>query len=677
MFGLLCVVVLAWNSRLSAPVIAQASPPVVKITVNASDPGREIPSTLFGLFFEEINHAGAGGLWAELVQNRGFEAGGQNTPSLLDPWYKVGTHAQVILGTERCSPLDRNPVALKVEVLCNKEDNHNQCPKGGVGAANPGFWGMNILEGSKYRIELWLRSVDSFNLSVAFASAGGALLAQEYVSVDSGNWSKHSVELTATSTDHYARLLLTSDTSGVFWVDQVSAMPTDTFKGHGFRKELAEMISDLKPGFLRFPGGCYVEGSRLTNAFRWRDSVGPADNRPGHFGDVWNYWTDDGFGFYEGLQLAEDLEAAPIWVFNNGISHQQSVPTEVIGPFVQDVLDGIEFARGPANSTWGAVRAQMGHPEPFHLHHVAIGNEDCWKPYYRGNYMEFYKAIKLMYPDIQIISNCDGSRAPLDHPADLYDFHIYTNAHNLFAMRHQFDHTPRYGPKAFVSEYAVTGTDSGRGSLLAALAEGAFLIGIELNSDVVHMASYAPLFVNDNDRRWNPDAIVFNSWQQYGTPSYWVQLFFKNSNGGHLVPSTVQADSSTSLASLVTSAVRTRNSSCGLDCLTVKAVNFGSSALNLDVSILGISSNNIDIEKSYVTLLTSSVLMDENSFTNPKKVTPQVIKLTNAGPNMELSLPAFSIVALELGLAPEKSTLMRSGAEIVQTVSVGEAAEFS
>ncbi|KAG0576183.1 hypothetical protein M758_5G063200 [Ceratodon purpureus] len=621
--GLLCILGLASRNFTVVPALAQLPAPTVILRANASHPGRQMPETLFGLFFEEINHAGSGGLWAELVQNRGFEAGGANTPSIFDPWYKVGTEAQVIIGTDRSSPFDRNPVALKVEVLC--DDDHkglNFCPKGGVGAANPGFWGMNILAGSKYRVEFWLRSTYSFNLSIAFTSRDGKVLAREYLSVDAdanGGWSKQSVVLKAKSTDHYARLSLTSSTKGVFWLDQVSAMPTDTFKGHGFRKELAMMLSDLKPGFLRFPGGCYVEGTRLTNAFRWRDSVGPYENRPGHYGDVWNYWSDDGFGYYEGLQLAEDLGAAPIWVFNNGISHWESVPTEAIGPWVQDVLDGIEFARGPANSTWGAVRAKMGHPEPFRLHHVAIGNEDCWKPFYRGNYMEFYKAIKLMYPDIQMISNCDGSSVPLDHPADYYDFHVYTDPNNLFAMRHQFDFTSRSGPKAFVSEYAVT-VNSGHGNLVAALAEGAFLIGIELNSDAVHMASYAPLFVNDNDRRWNPDAIVFNSWQEYGTPSYWVQLFFKNSNGAHLVPSTIQADSSTSLASLITSVVRKHKSSNGLDYLIVKAVNFGDCALNLELEVSGISANDVVAAESYITLMTSEALMDENSFTNPLKV---------------------------------------------------------
>lgn len=620
-------------------------------------------------FFEEINHAGSGGLWAELVQNRGFEAGGQDTPSIFEPWYKIGSDAQVIIGTERSSPFNRNPVALKITVLCdNGDENNNKCPKGGVGTANPGFWGMNIIAGSKYQVEFWLRSSNTFNLSVAFISANGAVLTLEIVSVDgksNRDWSKQSIVLTAKSTDHYARLSLTTGTKGEYWIDQVSAMPTDTFKGHGFRKELATMIADLKPGFLRFPGGCYVEGVRLANAFRWRDSVGDYENRPGHYGDVWNYWSDDGFGYFEGLQLAEDIGAAPIWVFNNGISHWESVPTAEIGPWVQDVLEGIEFARGPVNSTWGAVRAQMGHPDPFPLLYVAVGNEDCEKPYYRGNYMEFYKAIKLMYPDIELISNCDGSRGPLDHPADLYDYHIYTTANNLFSMRHSFDRTSRVGPKAFVSEYAVVGADSGTGSLLASLAEGAFLIGLELNSDIVEMASYAPLFVNANDRRWNPDAIVFNSWQQYGTPSYWVQHFFKNSNGADLLPSTVKADSSTSLAMLVTSAVRAHNTSSGSDYLIVKAVNYGSNPLNLNLEVSGVSANRFNATESYIMLLTSAGLMDENSFTNPAKVTPQVTKATNAGPSMEVALPAYSILALQLGL----NTINRSAEEVVQITS--------
>uniref|UniRef100_M4CYX6 non-reducing end alpha-L-arabinofuranosidase n=1 Tax=Brassica campestris TaxID=3711 RepID=M4CYX6_BRACM len=210
-----------------------------------------------------------------------------------------------------------------------------------------------------------------------------------------------------------------------------------------------------------------------------------------------------------------------------------------------EALDGIEFARGDANSTWGSVRAAMGHPKPFGLKYVAVGNEECGKKYYKGNYLEFYNAIKKAYPDIKIISNCDGSSQPLDHPADYYDFHVYAPAKDLFSMSHKFNNTSRDGPKAFVSEYAAKSeTDANKGNLLAALGEAGFLLGLEKNSDVVGMVSYAPLFVNTNDRRWLPDAIVFNSSHLYGTPSYWVQQFFTESSGATLLSSTMEGNSS-------------------------------------------------------------------------------------------------------------------------------------
>ncbi|KAF8364762.1 hypothetical protein HHK36_033264 [Tetracentron sinense] len=527
------------------------------LLVNASEAsGRPIPETLFGLFFEEINHAGAGGIWAELVNNRGFEAGGPNTPSNINPWSVIGDQSSVIISTDRTSCFNRNKVALRMEVLCDTEGT-NICPAGGVGIYNPGYWGMNIEQGKTYKVVLYVKSLELINVTVSLASSNGSqtLSSSNIIaaSSDVSNWTKVEVLLESKATDHNSRLQLTTTRKGVIWFDQVSAMPLDTYKGHGFRKELVEMLVSLKPRFIRFPGGCFVEGEWLRNAFRWRETIGPWEERPGHFGDVWMYWTDDGLGYFEFLQLSEDLDALPIWVFNNGISHNDQVDTASVLPFVQEILDSIEFARGDPDSTWGSVRAAMGHPEPFDLRYVAIGNEDCSKKNYRGNYLKFYYAIKGAYPDINIISNCDGSSRKLDHPADLYDFHIYTSANNMFSMAHQFDHTPRTGPKAFVSEYAVTGKDAVTGSFLAALAEAGFLIGLERNSDVVEMASYAPLFVNANDRRWNPDAIVFNSWQQYGTPSYWVQQFFAESSGATILNATLHENSPTSLfASAIT-----------------------------------------------------------------------------------------------------------------------------
>ncbi|EHA8590815.1 alpha-L-arabinofuranosidase 1 [Cocos nucifera] len=652
--------------------------------------GQKIPDTLFGIFFEEINHAGAGGLWAELVSNRGFEAGGPNTPSNIDPWSIIGNESFISVSTDRTSCFERNKVALRMEVLCDSKGSI-VCPQNGVGIYNPGYWGMNIEQGKIYKVILHVRSSESVTISVSLTSSDGlqklASTNRLAAASDVSNWTKMEFLLQSEGTNSNSRLQLTTNKKGVIWFDQVSVMPLETYKGHGFRKELASMLEELKPRYMRFPGGCFVEGEWLRNAFRWRATIGSWEERPGHFGDVWMYWTDDGLGYFEFLQLAEDLGAFPIWVINNGISHNDEVDTTVISPFVQEILDGIEFARGSPDSTWGSARAAMGHPEPFQLNYVAIGNEDCGKKFYQGNYLKFYYAIKAAYPDINIISNCDGSSRQLDHPADLYDFHVYTSASNLFSMNTQFDHTSRTGPnvnkdsfvdnpfmmqfQVFVSEYAVTGSDAGTGSLLAALAEAGFLIGLERNSDVVQMASYAPLFVNANDRCWNPDAIVFNSWQQYGTPSYWVQHFFKESSGATLHPTTIQANASNSL---VASAITWQSSVDNSDYLKIKFVNFGTDIMNgkvpnqnffvqivnfgndivnLKISVAGLQ-NAVNSVGSTMTVLTSSNLKDENSFEEPNKVVPIRTSLPNAGTQMDVVISPYSVTSFDLSLAQEE-----------------------
>ncbi|GKV32694.1 hypothetical protein SLEP1_g41281 [Rubroshorea leprosula] len=622
--------------------------PAAQLFVDASTgSSRPIPDTLFGIFFEEINHAGAGGLWAELVSNRGFEAGGPNVPSNINPWAIIGNETSLIVSTDRSSCFDRNKVALRMEVLCDSQDT-NICPSEGVGIYNPGFWGMNIEQGKSYKVVFYVRSTDAINIDVSLTGSNGLqLLASANIvapASDVSDWTRMEVLLEAKGTNHNSRLQLTTTQKGVIWFDQVSAMPMDTYKGHGFRNELFQMLADIKPRFIRFPGGCFVEGEWLRNAFRWKETIGPWEERPGHFGDVWMYWTDDGFGHFEFLQLAEDLNALPVWVFNNGIGHQDQVDTASVLPFVQEALDGIEFARGDPSSKWGSVRAEMGHPEPFNLKYVAVGNEDCGKKNYRGNYLKFYDAIKRTYPDIQIISNCDGSSRLLDHPADFYDFHVYTSASNLFSMAHQFDRTSRIGPKAFVSEYAVTGKDAGTGSLYAALAEAAFLIGLEKNSDIVQMASYAPLFVHANDRRWNPDAIVFNSSHAYGTPSYWVQRFFAESSGATLLNSTLKTNSS---KSLIASAI-TWQSEDSETYLRIKFVNLGNSSVYLSIIVNGLDSNS-KLIGSTKTVLTSTNLMDENSFMQPGKVAPnQTDLLIGALNKINVVVQPFSLTSFDL-----------------------------
>lgn len=654
MLGLVCALHQIFFVGSTAAQTAQLS-------VDASSQNTQmIPENMFGIFFEELNHAGAGGLWAELVNNRGFEAGGLNTPSNIDPWLIIGDESSIIVATDRSSCFPTNPIALRMEVLCQSSGT-NVCPAGGVGIYNPGFWGMNIEETKVYKVSMYIRSSDSVDLTVSLTSSDGLqnLAAHTIIadSVDFQEWTKVEFDLQSSESSSNSRLQITTSKSGIVWFDQVSLMPSDTYMGHGYRKDLSSMLANLKPKFLKFPGGNYVMGNYLLNAFRWSETVGPWEERPGHFNDVWGYWTDDGLGLFEFLQLAEDIGASPVWVVNDGTSRNEQIPPATIAAFVKDVVDGIEFARGDPGTSWGSVRATMGHPEPFQLNYISMGNQECSMHYYKENYRKFYSAIKASYPDIKIISSCDRSTVSTNQPADLYDVHVYTSSGDMFSKSSMFDSTPRGGPKAIVSEYAVTGNDAGRGTLVAALAEAAFLIGLERNSDVVEMASCAPLFVNDNDRRWSPDAIVFNSWQHYGCPNYWMLHFFKDSSGAALHPSTIQVSN---YNQLVASSITWQNPKDGDTYLKIKVLNFGDKAIDLGISITGLE-NDIQTFGSIKTVLTSGSLRDENSFQQPDKVVPVESPITNAREQMSLVLDPYSLTAIDLLLDP--STKMHSPVE--------------
>lgn len=619
------------------------------LSVDASST-RPIPKTFFGIFFEEINHAGAGGLWAELVSNTGFEAGGHHTPSMITPWEIIGDKTVISVTTELSSCLKNNPVALRVDVHCSP----TTCPPGGVGVYNPGYWGMNIEEGKTYKVVFFMRSSGPLDAILSFFNADGTdVLAFAHITAEAEkvkNWTKMEVRLQATGSNPKSRLQFTTNQEGTIWLDQVSAMPTDTYKGHGFRTDLMEMLLNLKPRFLRFPGGCYVEGNWLSNAFRWKETVGPWEERPGHLGDVWNYWSDDGLGYLEYLQLAEDLGAEPVWVINSGEGLADEVDTALIAPFVQEMLDSIEFARGSNDSKWGSLRARLGHPAPFNLKYVAIGNENCGRKTYRGNYLKFYSALKKAYPDIKAISNCDGSKQPLDHPADLYDYHNYTSAEGMLDNTRLFEKTSRSNPnapKAFVSEYAVTDPKEkvGNGTFGGALAEAAFLLSLEKNSDVVGMVSYAPLFVNENDRKWNPDAIVFNSNQVYGISSYWVQTFFKESSGALLLDSSLQAHSE---AHIYASTISWMEPKEKRTYITIKVVNYESTTVKVTISLKGVDLKSLQLSKQ--TVLTTDDLEAENTFENPNKLVPQTssVKGEIKGNEIEVEVQPYSFTAFDL-----------------------------
>ena len=511
----------------------------VQVTVDAQ--GRRIPVSpdLYGIFYEEINHAGDGGLYAEMVQNRTFEenalsanmrredghvvtANGWRYPwkprSDLHGWSAVAEDgAEVLLALDNAQPLNRqSPHAMRVEV-------------GGVGGragfANEGYWGMSVTAGEDYVLSFHARGEPRATVTASLESADGTKrYAEATVRGVGGDWDRYLCALTAGETDPKARLVLSIDRPTTLWFDIVSLFPAKTYRGRlpGLRADLVGKLEELRPKFLRFPGGCVVEGCTLDNRIQWKQTVGDIAQRPGHW-DLWGYRATDGLGFHEFLQLAEDLGAEAMYVCNVGMSCQArraeiaATEEEIIGVYLQDTLDALEYAMGPAHGRWGSQRARNGHPEPFRIKYVEIGNENHGPDYHRA-YRIFQPAIKARYPDVMTIAN----QAVPDATVEIIDEHYYVAPDWFFANANRYDRYDRDGPKIYVGEYAVN-QGVGGGSLLGALAEAAFMLGMERNSDLVVMASYAPLFENVNDREWPVNLIRFDSSRVVGRSSFQVQ----------------------------------------------------------------------------------------------------------------------------------------------------------
>jgi alpha-N-arabinofuranosidase len=425
------------------------------------------------------------------------------------------------MAIDTANPLNpRNPRSLRWEIA------------GRASLVNEGYWGIAVQRGKRYRFSMYARCDGQFRgaLTVSLQSADGQVYAQRTLRGFGKDWKPFSATLTSSGTDPKARLVLTANGDGALWLDMVSLMPVDTFKRrpNGLRADLAQMLVALKPSFVRFPGGCFVEGDRMHNALRWRDTLGDVAERPARW-CVWNYTSTQGLGLHEYLLMCEDLGAEPMLVVNCGMACQyrngDHIPLNELDEWIEDALAAIEYAIGPTTSKWGALRAKNGHPEPFPLRFVSIGNEN-WGPLYEERYARFYDAIKARYPQIQLIAT-----APVkSRPIDILDEHYYSTPEWFILNANLYDRYDRTGPKILVGEYAVT-AKCGMGNLRAAIAEAAFMTGIERNADIVVMAAYAPLFVNVNDRTWNPDLIGFDSARCYGTPSYYVQQLFSRLSG--------------------------------------------------------------------------------------------------------------------------------------------------
>lgn len=507
----------------------------VTLDIDAGKRGAVIGERHYGIFFEEINHAGDGGLYAELIHNRSFEDNASNP----DNWWTVGNAS----------------MDLTTEGLLNEAQEHALTvllSGAGDGVRNNGFWGINAVQGRTYKLAFWAKSASGYSgtLTARLETEGGTSLGEAAIPVTlNGEWQKVTAELTATGDDAQAWFSLTSSVAGELALDVVSLFPP-TYKNreNGCRIDLAEKLEAINPAFVRFPGGCYVEGqwaNDKTNRFEWKKTIGPIEERPGHRNINWNYNVSDGLGFHEMLQLTEDLGAEPLFVVNMGMGHGWMVDYTAIDEYIQEALDAIEYCNGDVTTTWGAKRAANGHPEPFNLQLIEIGNENYnyssdnnsdQSDHYAERYYQFYQAIRAKYPDMVIIGNVeawstDNPTWRNSYPVDVVDEHYYRSPSWFVNQYSKYDAYDRSRPKVYAGEYAVTQDFGTTGHLRAALGEAVYMLGMENNSDMCVMNSYAPIFVNENDQKWRPDMIRFNSRESFGTPSYHVQQLFPNNVG--------------------------------------------------------------------------------------------------------------------------------------------------
>ena len=521
------------------------------ITIQADKLGAPVAKSLYGLFFEEINHAGDGGLYAELIQNRSFDetlpvegctVHGDQCVAPNSPQYLTGRPKNWSVPWKFSSPHPawslENPGSASLSIETERALNASNttylrmaASAEGARLLNEGYWGISVKAGESYDLSFFARRQGQAvkAVRVGLIDPAGKVLASQEIALTAGNWKQYSCTFTASGSDPKARFFLQTLSAGTLDLDVVSLFPRKTFKDrpNGCREDLAQLLADLKPAFLRFPGGCVVEGATMENRWQWKKTIGPIHERPGHW-SLWGYRNTDGLGYHEFLQLCEDIGAQGMLVVNCGLSCEYRNgdywPDDRIPALVQDTLDAIEYAIGPVDSKWGSLRAKAGHPEPLPLKYIEIGNENHG-PKYIEIYKRFAPVIKKAYPQLTLICNVKLEGAEMEDP------HFYVAPPFFFENFGRFDKAPRVdpsgtpSPRVYVGEFAVN-RDVGRGSLLAALSEAVFMMGMERNGDLVTMASYAPLLFNVNRLDWPVNMIGFDSAVSFGRTSYYGQKMF-------------------------------------------------------------------------------------------------------------------------------------------------------
>ncbi len=606
-------------------------------TVQTDKPGAPIQPTMYGLFFEDINYAADGGLYAEMIKNRSFEF-----PQNLAAWV---TYGDVKLQND--GPFERNPHYVRL-ASAGHNDKH-------TGLENEGFFGVTYKKGENYRFSVWARSPQGKPAKIRVELENPASMnnsqvdASKEITVDSKEWKKYEVTLTPDKDCSKGKLrifLKKPDTTPVD-LEHISLFPEKTWQGHenGLRADLAQKLADLKPGIFRFPGGCIVEGTDLDTRYQWKNTVGPVENRPVNE-NRWHYtfphrfypdyYQSGGLGFYEYFLLSEEIGAEPLPVLSVGLAcqfqnHEESahVPVNELQPYIQDALDLIEFANGGTDTKWGALRAEMGHAAPFNLKFIAIGNEQ-WGPEYPEHLEPFVKAIRKAYPDIKIVgsSGPDSEGEQFDYlwpemkklGADLVDEHFYRPETWFLAQGNRYDNYDRKGPKVFAGEYACHGKGKKWNHFNTALLEAAFMTGLERNADIVHMATYAPLFAHVEGWQWRPDMIWFDNSESFPTSSYYVQQLYSLNKGTNVLPANLNgkpAAGNEDQNGLFASAVVDKNTGEYI----VKVANTSSTVQPFEIKLTGLKKKET-IGSASVTTLSSPDPDAENSLENPGLIMP-------------------------------------------------------
>ena len=622
--------------------------------IDVQKTGAPIQSTMYGIFFEDINYGADGGLYAELVKNRSFEF--ENPFGGWTPFGNVSVQTQ-----KPC--FDRNPHYVRLSY--EKELT-------GTGLDNEGFNGIGIREGEKYDFSLYARTRSGdapVKLRINLVDSRNDLYEQKEIEVSGKEWKKYTVVLTPGATEARSRLRITMVTKGIVDLEHISLFPQKTFNNrpNGMRADLAQALKELKPGVFRFPGGCIVEGTNKATRYQWKNTVGPVENRPINI-NRWNYtfshkkfpdsYQSCGLGFFEYFLFSEDIGAEPLPVLNCGLSCQyenqdpnENCPVDKLQPYIDDALDLIEFANGSATSEWGKIRADMGHPAPFNLKLIAIGNEQ-WGPLYPERLELFVKAIRAKYPEIKIIGSSGPQSEGEDFDylwpemrrlkVDLVDEHFYRSPEWFLNGAKRYDSYDRQGPKVFAGEYACHSVNR-ENSFLTALCEAAFMTGFERNADVVCLCTYAPLFAHVDAWQWRPDLIWFDNLSLVKTPNYYVQQLYGHNAGTNVVPLTMQGEPVTGQLDLYATAAVDKHS----DELIIKVANTGIRNKRIKLNLNGLSAGK---HKGTLTLLHSSDLEAKNTLCNPSTVVPLVSDIEVEAPQGEVNLRplSFSVYRIKL-----------------------------